>query len=622
MARALMREEVENAAGVLQPNTLIVFAEDSAGVTPLVQPIYNAQTGGSAIAVGSRTTDAYGIFTGWTDRPQNAWAKPAGATVYMPVAFEADQGTVVNPWIDVAAYGAKGTEADCTTALQNAVAALPASGGTLMFSNPEGVYIHNASLGLGANVTVCGASPYTTLKAKDGAALTWQFLTSFSNNHFHDLVFDGNRDNGGYIDTEGAYGAAILTQGSGTTVVDCEFKNFTYQGILCQVIGNITVDRCYFHDGGSRTSVNGWGAGFKVNAGVANCKVLNSRFETIYGTNGAAGLRRGGCVAADGTDFFFIGNYVKDCYNAGGMFADNASAGTERRWVLNNNRMVISADLPAYPTVCFELSGYGYTIVGNYLTSSRANGAQGYGWGITVNPVGVGHAGDAVITGNTILNFDKGIWLYDTGAVSASRTKNIVISGNAIRTCTSGVVGDPGSTPPLEDIANISVTGNDFTGTVTPITDNSLTKEIKHSGNTPANAAGPDAYATFTPTGDQAGALTLTVGYAEYLIQGNRAHVQIKVTVTANAGSGNNVVSLGALPAVVAPIRVGARCIAGHGVIFDTSTGTTYPVQAEAATATTLKFISSASTGYWGVSPNIALANGDEIELDLLYRIA
>mgnify|MGYP007071580961 CR=1 FL=1 len=129
------------------------------------------------------------------------------------------------------------------------------------------------------------------------------------------------------------------------------------------------------------------------------------------------------------------------------------------------------------------------------------------------------------------------------------------------------------------------------------------------------------AWTAFTPTLTQSGSVTLTVNYARYRAVGKVANLQVMVTAT-GAGTVSNAVILGGIPSAVEPLQTGASRSVGSALVVDASTSVHYQANIITFSSTTMRFIASGYTNYWGVDPAIALANGDSISFSVTYEIA
>ena len=122
---------------------------------------------------------------------------------------------------------------------------------------------------------------------------------------------------------------------------------------------------------------------------------------------------------------------------------------------------------------------------------------------------------------------------------------------------------------------------------------------------------------TWTPVITQSVNVTYTNIFARYQRIQNVVFVYARLNIT-SAGTAANAVSV-SVP-VTAKSTIG---IQGNMSIYDASAGTPYNGFAFAASTTTIQSAGDwAGTGVWGTTPNVALANGDVIWLNLSYEAA
>jgi hypothetical protein len=124
----------------------------------------------------------------------------------------------------------------------------------------------------------------------------------------------------------------------------------------------------------------------------------------------------------------------------------------------------------------------------------------------------------------------------------------------------------------------------------------------------------------WTPTVTQSGSVTFTITFCRYIVQDNVVNIRGRLAIT-SAGTGNNNIVIGAVPAAIAPAN--AQNIMGG--IRVTDTGTADYVGALLWNSST-EFVgqvhSTGATTFIGVSPNFALASGDIIGFFAVYEKA
>lgn len=120
---------------------------------------------------------------------------------------------------------------------------------------------------------------------------------------------------------------------------------------------------------------------------------------------------------------------------------------------------------------------------------------------------------------------------------------------------------------------------------------------------------------SYTPTLTQSVTVTKTTSYARYCQFQKTVIVQVYLVAT-SAGTAAQEVVVG-LP-LTATGSTG-RAI-GTGFIYDASANVIYNMTSFLATTTTAKFFWQSGFGF-GFSPNIALANGDQLAFTFTYEV-
>ena len=119
----------------------------------------------------------------------------------------------------------------------------------------------------------------------------------------------------------------------------------------------------------------------------------------------------------------------------------------------------------------------------------------------------------------------------------------------------------------------------------------------------------------YTPTLTQSATVTKTIVIARYC-QFQKTIIGQLVLNATSAGTAGNAVQIG-LP--IAARTAGA--VLGSGYIYDSSTNTIYGGPFYAFSGTTMAMFYQTGNP-WGISPNIALANTDQISMIFSYEIA
>ena len=122
---------------------------------------------------------------------------------------------------------------------------------------------------------------------------------------------------------------------------------------------------------------------------------------------------------------------------------------------------------------------------------------------------------------------------------------------------------------------------------------------------------------TWTPVITQGVNVTYTNVFARYQRIQNIVFVYARLNITSAGTAGNGV-------SVSVPVaQKNTLSISGNMSIYDTSASTPYNGFAFSITATTINSAGDwAGTGVWGTNPNVAIANGDVIWINLTYEAA
>jgi hypothetical protein len=89
-----------------------------------------------------------------------------------------------------------------------------------------------------------------------------------------------------------------------------------------------------------------------------------------------------------------------------------------------------------------------------------------------------------------------------------------------------------------------------------------------------------------------------------------------------SAGTAANPVQIGDIPAIVAPLQAGSSRNCGIAIIVDANTAIHYAANVIPLSSSTLRFIVSGSTNYFGLDPAITIASGDTVALTCAYEAA
>ena len=248
-------------------------------------------------------------------------------------------GVSTNGTINVQVYGAKGDgTTDNTNPIKAAIAALPATGGTLFFPSSASPYNFSSQLTLHKNVIVqCGGAPNSTIlnyTGTTGAALVWS-----------DPVLGANPSDyymGGWKDCE------LSGPGKATSTIGI-YVGGDPSGVITPSVNY--GDFLTFWGG----KVQGFGTGYQIGNNVWE----NRFYSTIF--------------SADGTGYYIPNNVVQPGENM--SMIGGAIQNTDNDVVCNNQ----NADI-TFTNVSFD--GGGATI-GPAIRSGNATGSQ-QGCGVTL----------------------------------------------------------------------------------------------------------------------------------------------------------------------------------------------------------------------------------------------
>jgi hypothetical protein len=124
------------------------------------------------------------------------------------------------------------------------------------------------------------------------------------------------------------------------------------------------------------------------------------------------------------------------------------------------------------------------------------------------------------------------------------------------------------------------------------------------------------AWESYTPTLTQSVTVTKTVNYAKYCQINKLIVVDVHMTCTGAGTAGN---------AVLVGLPITAASVTGRNIgalwLYDASTNTLYNCASILNNSTTAKFLYQTGSE-WGISPNLALANTDQISFQFCYEAA
>lgn len=269
--------------------------------------------------------------------------------------------------------------------ISTAIASLPASGGTLVFS--EGQYnLNAASITLRSNIRLLGASNEgTVFKLVNGAnGRLISSTASFSNITFEQIVFDANGTN----------------QSDGAARDDRSM-------LFISNVTNLKLIRCVLQN-------TRHGAGLRM-SGMTNVLISGCSFSN----NGISGAAFPGDHSFCGdTDYYIVSESSFINSTDTGTAQDGVSYSTVVGNVYRGNVLGVSASSSTSRSSSYN------TIAGNVI---EGTGATADASGIKVSKFGSGVAANITqvsITGNVVRNCDRSLWV--------EQVDRIVINGNVL----------------------------------------------------------------------------------------------------------------------------------------------------------------------------------------------
>lgn len=124
----------------------------------------------------------------------------------------------------------------------------------------------------------------------------------------------------------------------------------------------------------------------------------------------------------------------------------------------------------------------------------------------------------------------------------------------------------------------------------------------------------------WTPTLTQGAAITITITYARYIVT-EKTVTTMGLLAATSAGTAANVMQIGNIPTIITPKNTGIYAAIGVFLYFDTGSATPhYNAILTAQSSTTFRALGDASTSWFGQSPAITIANGDQIGFLATYE--
>ena len=144
-----------------------------------------------------------------------------------------------------------------------------------------------------------------------------------------------------------------------------------------------------------------------------------------------------------------------------------------------------------------------------------------------------------------------------------------------------------------------------------------LRSRVAHLESLEMPSAG--AWTAFTPTVTQGVGVTISVTYARYCVIGKLVLVQFRLGIQ-SAGTAGNAIVVNGLP--VAAKNSGNNEDACGSAIHTGIAGSNYAMTPLLLASTSISFIASGGSSYFGIGPAVTLANGHALGADLMYEAA
>lgn len=131
----------------------------------------------------------------------------------------------------------------------------------------------------------------------------------------------------------------------------------------------------------------------------------------------------------------------------------------------------------------------------------------------------------------------------------------------------------------------------------------------------------PANWESWTPVVTQSGSVTVTVTYAKFIVDRRLVKVSLSLAVT-GSGTGGNAIIVSGLPArIQIPTPHTAQRTIGAGHVLDNSVPAYYFGRVAPLGVDDMRFIIDGVANYVGITPNFALASGDQISIDAAWEL-
>ena len=524
---------------------------------------------GYAVTKGYYTTGDGGAGEYWYDSSDTTSSDNGGSVL---VGSDGGRWKLINSnTVTVKQFGAKGDGvADDTSAIQAAISAVSAGGGTVFVPATVSYFKITSSLTLLSGVSLVGQGYASHIHTTNTTRLGAIWATGASGAHLKAVEVRGLRITGTATYSGGVpsviNGGGIAFQYVDDGVIDGNW----IQGFSDQGIGTADGNRCRTVNNCVDTTAQG--IQHFTSAGDTHGTIIAN--NTVSNTGSYNGIDVEG-LTASGTGLAYnvavVGNTVSSSY-AHGINVENAPSSVCSGNTVNSSGIGGTGAAGA--------GGHGIQLFGAYNSSVTGNtvlASAGYGIHVGAN------SGGSAVSGNTTKSNGLGsIFTSDSSGTSPfspiATTLLVAMGPNA---CAEG---NPAT------LGNVS-----FAGVVPSL-------KFSNVASTDVNTLDWYQEGTFTPvvTGDgTAGAATYTEQNGRYQRIGNRVYFQISLGWSAHTGTGN-IAPIAGLPFTSANVGQPALSIYNNG--YSVASGTIQAFTTQNASTVTVNQV-TAATGVAAVLP-------------------
>ena len=123
---------------------------------------------------------------------------------------------------------------------------------------------------------------------------------------------------------------------------------------------------------------------------------------------------------------------------------------------------------------------------------------------------------------------------------------------------------------------------------------------------------------TFVPVVTQSGVVAHTANIARYLVRSTKVNIELKMTITGAGTAANGIIISGVVAAIRPTGSTGKSRVVGTGIIWDGAVP--YVGSVIYMGADDFRLFTDGRASEVGITPNFALANNDEIGMNITYE--